>query len=315
MRLVTYRHPETGNEARAGVLQGDRVLDVGRLTGGSLGPEMRDLLADWTAAHGDLRLASGAFQVEFENKAAVPVEIALPIWEVTLLPPVPDPPSVRDFLAFEAHAVNMFARQDRPVPPVWYQQPVFGFGNSGGITGPDADVEKPETTQELDFEMELAAVIGIGGRDIPVDNAMSHIAGFTLLNDWTARDLQRHENSVGLGAAKGKDFALSLGPWLVTRDELEDVLLDDRLQVDVVVRVNGEELGRDNAGEMHWSFAQMIAHASGSAELRPGDVIGSGCMGNGSLLDLGTERQPWLESGDVVEIEAEGFGRLRNRVI
>jgi fumarylacetoacetate (FAA) hydrolase len=315
MRFVTYRHPETGNVPRAGVLQGDRVLDVARLTGGEHGPDMRAVLAAWDVAFAGLHLAASTFQADYEDRASIPVDIALPIWEATLLAPVPEPPAVRDFLAFEQHASALFAKQDRPLPPEWYQQPVFSFGNPGNMSGPDEDVKKPVSTHELDFEMQLALVIGTGGRDIPLETAMTHIAGFTLLNDWSARDLQRAEVLPGLGPAKAKDFATSTGPWLVTSDEVTDLLGDDRLQVDVVVRVNGEELGRDNGGEMHWSFAEMISHASRDAMLRPGDLIASGALGSGCLLELGTELQPWLEPGDVVEIEAEGLGRLRNRIV
>jgi fumarylacetoacetate (FAA) hydrolase len=176
-------------------------------------------------------------------------------------------------------------------------------------------VIKPAATNELDFELELACVIGRAGRDIPVAGAESHVAGYTIMNDWSARDVQRQEMSVGLGPAKGKDFATSLGPTLVTPDELADRRRPDgRYDLTMIARVNGEEVGRGNAGDIHWTFAQMIERASRDVELQPGDVIGSGTVGGGCLLELGQEIHPWLEPDDEVELEIERIGRLRNRV-
>ena len=155
----------------------------------------------------------------------------------------------------------------------------------------------------LDFELEIAAVIGTDGE----------IAGFTLLNDWSARDVQRREMTVGLGPAKGKDFAVSLGPWLVTPDELP--YEDGRLHVEAAVTVNGDELGRTSASEQHWSWPELVAHAARDTRLRPGDVIGSGTLNGGCLLELGPlEGGRWLEPGDVVAISAEGLGTLEAEI-
>lgn len=191
---------------------------------------------------------------------------------------------------------------------------MFYFGNHGSFVGPDQLIVKPAATMELDFEMEIAAVMGIGGRDIDPDSAFDHIAGFCLLNDWSARDIQRQEVSVGLGPAKGKDFATSLGPWLVTVDELADVIVHGRLNLDVVVRINGEQIGESNAKSMHWSFADLIVVASRHVELHPGDILASGTMPAGCLLELGTATHPWLDRDDEVEIESPRLGRLRNRI-
>jgi fumarylacetoacetate (FAA) hydrolase len=174
--------------------------------------------------------------------------------------------------------------------------PVFYFSNPAAIFGPDDDVPYPEGTSALDYELEAAAVIGAEGR----------LAGFTIMNDWSARDLQKMEMAVGLGPAKGKDFATSLGPVLVTPDELGD------LRLEMVARVEGEERSRGNLGEMHWSWEDLVAHAGRNTRLLPGDVLGSGTVGTGCILEHGDGR--WLRPGQVVELEIEGIGMLRNRV-
>jgi fumarylacetoacetate (FAA) hydrolase len=217
-----------------------------------------------------------------------------PLDEVRLLAPVQRPPSVRDFYAFEAHVKNARAVTGRgEVPREWYEIPAFYFSNPAAIYGPDDEIPYPDGTKKLDYELEVAAVIG-------VDCA---IAGFTVMNDWSARDLQRQEMAIGLGPAKGKDFATSLGPVIVTPDELGDVM---------VARVNGVERSRGSLGDMHWSWEQILEHAACNTELRPGDVIGSGTVGTGCILEHGDER--WLQPGDEVELEVEGVGILRNRI-
>lgn len=221
-----------------------------------------------------------------------------PLADVQLLAPVPKPPSVRDFFAFEGHVAAGWRRRGGEIPPAWYEAPVFYFSNPASIVGPHAAITRPAATEMLDFELEIAAVIGAGA-----------IAGFTLMNDWSARDVQREEMTVGLGPAKGKDFATSLGPWLVTPDELP--IADGRLELTATVTVNGEELSRSNAAEMHWSWPELVAHAARDTSLRPGDVLGSGTLNRGCLLELlegGGGR--WLEPGDEVVIAAEGLGEL-----
>ena len=216
--------------------------------------------------------------------------------DVLLRAPVLRPPSVRDFYAFEQHVRTARASRGLEVPAEWYEAPVFYFSNPAAIYGPEDEVPYPEGTAELDYELELAAVIGAEGR----------IGGFTVMNDWSARDLQRQEMAVGLGPAKGKDFATSLGPLLVTPDELGD------LRLEMVARVNGEERSRGNLGDLHYSWDAIVAHAARNTALRPGDVLGSGTVGTGCILEHGDGR--WLRPGDVVELEVEGIGVLRNRV-
>ncbi|MDP9308122.1 MAG: fumarylacetoacetate hydrolase family protein [Actinomycetota bacterium] len=217
--------------------------------------------------------------------------------DVRLLAPVPRPPSVRDAYAFEEHIRNAARVTGRPgVPDEWYELPVFYFSNPAAIYGPDDEIPFPAGSEELDYELEVAAVIGGGGV----------IGGFTIMNDWSARDLQRKEMKVGLGPAKGKDFATSLGPVVVTPDELGD------LRLEMVARVNGEERSRGNMGDMYHSWEAIIERASANTQLVPGDVIGSGTVGTGCILEHGDGR--WLQPGDVVELEVEGIGVLRNRV-
>ena len=216
--------------------------------------------------------------------------------DVRLLAPVLRPPSVRDFYAFEQHVRTARAHRGLDVPPEWYEQPVFYFSNPAAIYGPDEDVPYPDGTAELDYELEVAAVVGADGA----------IGGFTVMNDWSARDLQRAEMKVGLGPAKGKDFATSLGPIVVTPDELGD------LRLEMIARVNGEERSRGNLGDMYHSWDAIVAHAARNTSFCPGDVLGSGTVGGGCILEHGDGR--WLRPGDVVELEVEGIGVLRNRI-
>jgi fumarylacetoacetate (FAA) hydrolase len=236
--------------------------------------------------------------------------------EVRLLAPLPRPPSLRDFYAFEQHVAKAFAIRGRPMPPEWYAFPAFYFGNPASVGGPEESIGAPPGSSELDYELEVACVIGRGGRDIPASRAADHIFGYTILNDWSARDLQRAEMRVGLGPAKGKDFATSLGPWLVTPDELED-RAEGRpgvYRLTMTARINGEERSRGNLADLRFSFGEMIARASSGADLFPGDVLGSGTVGTGCLLELTGGQGPWLQPGDVVELEVERLGILRNTV-
>ena len=314
MRLVTYRYPRDGGTPQAGLLQGDRILAAGPLLGEAAPLDLLGLLDRGQQALATLGTAARRFAEDYRAAPLVPPELALPDWEAELLAPLPRPRSLRDFYAFEEHVATAHAKRGRPVPLAWYEVPVFYFGHVGSVYGPDAAVPKPAGTAQLDFELELACVIGRAGRDIAAAAAMDHVAGFTIMNDWSARDVQRQEMSVGLGPAKGKDFATSLGPYLVTPDELADRLTDGRHDLPMVARINGEEITGGNAATIHWTFAQMIERASHNVELVPGDVIGSGTVGGGCLLELGPEVHPWLEPGDEVELEIERLGRLRNTI-
>lgn len=231
--------------------------------------------------------------------------------------PLPPVASVRDFYAFEQHVKTCRAQRGLEMPPQWYEVPVFYFSNPAGVIGQGAPVWAPRESRELDYELELACVIGAECRDLPPDDrALRFVAGFTIMNDWSARDLQRQEMSVGLGPAKGKDFATSLGPDLVSFDELADAYRDGRLHLEMSARVNGRVLSRGNAGTMYWTWPQLLARASRDTRLRPGDVIGSGTVGTGCILELTPEAVGgWLKPGDTVELTIERLGTLTNQVV
>ncbi|MBC7542623.1 MAG: fumarylacetoacetate hydrolase family protein [Candidatus Sericytochromatia bacterium] len=225
---------------------------------------------------------------------------------VQLLAPVPRPRSLRDFLAFEAHTRTGYARRNQPFPEDWFKLPVFYKGNPRTIVAPDTDVRWPRFTEKFDYELELAAVIGREGKDIAVGDAADYIAGYCILNDFSARDIQMREMALRLGPSKGKDFATGLGPYLVTPDELPNVR-----DLRMVARINGEVWSDGNAGTSHWTFEQMIAHAADEETLYPGDVIGSGTVGGG----CGYELDRWLQPNDSIELEITGLGTLRHRIV
>jgi 2-keto-4-pentenoate hydratase/2-oxohepta-3-ene-1,7-dioic acid hydratase in catechol pathway len=213
--------------------------------------------------------------------------------------------SLRDFLSFEDHVKRGAQRRGSDVPPYWYEAPVYYKGNHRALLGPDDVCGWPSFTDYLDFELELAMIVGRGGRDIAVADAHRHIFGFTIFNDFSARDVQAREISAWLGPAKSKDFANAFGPCIVTVDEV-----GPEPDLAMSCRVNGEEWGRARSSEMHWSWAEMIAHVSRDEDIHPGDVYGSGTPGGCCGLDLGRRLAP----GDVVELEIESMGVLRNAI-
>jgi fumarylacetoacetate (FAA) hydrolase len=233
--------------------------------------------------------------------------------------PLPLPPvaSVRDFYAFEQHVRTCRAHRGLGMVPQWYEVPVFYFSNPVAIVGDGDHVWAPQGSSAIDYELELACVIGESARDLPDDDsAMSCVAGFTIMNDWSARDIQRAEMAVGLGPSKSKDFATSLGPHLVPFAELRDCYRDGRLHLRMTATVNGKEYSCGQAGNMYWTWPRILAHASRDTELRPGDVIGSGTVGTGCILELTPDAVGgWLEPGDVVELTIERIGTLRNVVV
>lgn len=230
--------------------------------------------------------------------------------------PIMRPNSIRDFYAFEQHVKTANTLRGRDVPREWYEVPVFYFSNHLAIYGPGDVIPYPQKSQALDYELEVACVIGKEGRNIQPNQAEDYIFGYMIFNDWSARDIQRQEMAVGLGPAKGKDFASSFGPHLVTPDELTDRRTDRPgvYDLEMVARVNGEVRSRGNWKDLHWSFGDMIARASEDATLYPGDIIGSGTVGSGCLLELTGGQGPWLQPGDEVELEIEQLGVLKNTV-
>jgi fumarylacetoacetate (FAA) hydrolase len=235
--------------------------------------------------------------------------------EVRFLSPL-KPFTLRDGYAFEQHVKTANKNRGREVPQEWYEFPVFYFTNPNAVFGHEDVIPYPHYTNAMDYELEIAAVIGKGGMNIKPEEAPSHIFGYTIFNDWSARDVQRKEMAVGLGPAKGKDFASAFGPLIVTHEALADRSTGRPgvYNLEMVARVNGKELSRGNSKDMHWSFGEIIARISDSVMLHPGDVIGSGTVGTGCLLELTKFQGPWLDHGDLVELEVERIGILRNTV-
>ncbi|WP_410875910.1 fumarylacetoacetate hydrolase family protein [Nocardia sp. A7] len=245
----------------------------------------------------------------------------IPVGEVRFDAPLA-PPTIRDFVTFEEHVEGVRASVEGRggVPEAWYAAPHFYFTNPHTVNGPHSEIRAPHHCAELDFELEVAAVVGRAGRDLTLAQAADHIFGYTILNDWSARDLQRREMHLGLGPAKGKDFANTLGPVLVTADEMAPFLdADGFLDLRCTARVNGTEVGADVLSNMGWTFPALLAYASRDAALIPGDVLGSGTVGNGGCLaELWGRRghldPPPLNAGDTVELTVEGIGTLVNTI-
>jgi 2-keto-4-pentenoate hydratase/2-oxohepta-3-ene-1,7-dioic acid hydratase in catechol pathway len=310
MKLATIRATD-GRERLAVVLDGEhRLVDLGcaheRLRGGEH-PALGSMVALIEGGDSALDLAR-------ELVAAVPEEAIVDRSAVAMLAPIPVPPQIRDFLAFEQHLKGAFAMAEQltgrhmDIPEVWYRQPIYYKANRFSVVGPDTDVRWPAYSQLLDYELELACVIGEPGVDIAREDAAGHVFGYTIFNDVSARDAQAIEMEGQLGPAKGKDFDTGnvLGPWIVTADEI-----GDPYDLTMVARVNGEEWSRGHSGTMHHRFEDIIAFVSRSETLHPGEIVGSGTVGGGCGLELGR----FLNPGDVIELEVERIGVLRNRII
>jgi 2-keto-4-pentenoate hydratase/2-oxohepta-3-ene-1,7-dioic acid hydratase in catechol pathway len=250
------------------------------------------------------------------------VETELELSVARLLAPI-EPPTIRDFSVFEQHiegAIKTGGDPDAPVPSVWYEMPFCYFSNPHAITGPDDDIRMAPGTKAQDLELEVAAVICRSGRNVRPQDAGAYIGGYTIFNDWSARDIGGKEAQTPFGQCKGKDFANTLGPWIVTPDELEPWRDGDRYDVDMRATINGSQLGGDTLANMAWSFEEMVAYAARGAWIRPGDVLGSGTCGGGCLLEHWGRNgsfadPPPLRPGDEVVLSVEGIGTLRNRVV
>ncbi|RPI33441.1 MAG: fumarylacetoacetate hydrolase family protein [Chloroflexota bacterium] len=328
MKLLTFTPPEGSGTPRLGALLRNAIVDLGEarqwaqerrgLPLENLPESMFELIAAGTPALAYARnlinVLEGVDPIQTQTTGHNLVGFRPE--EVALLPPLLRPMSLRDFNAFEGHVSAAFAIRGREVPAEWYQFPVFYFSNPNSIFGPGEMVPHPSYTQAMDYELEVACIISKPGINIPPEKAEDYIFGYTIFNDWSARDVQRMEMKAGLGPAKGKDFASSLGPWIVTPDELSGHATERPgvYDLEMKARLNGKELSQGNWKNLYYSFGQMIARASSDVYLLPGDVIGSGTVGTGCLLELTRGEGPWLRPGDVVDLEIESLGVLTNRI-
>jgi 2-keto-4-pentenoate hydratase/2-oxohepta-3-ene-1,7-dioic acid hydratase in catechol pathway len=257
----------------------------------------------------------GDLPASAERAITDPLEVVV---DPPLRAPIPIPPSVRDFYAFEQHVVTAHRSRGRTVDPSWYEFPAFYFTNPAAIAGPRDDIAISPGSTQFDYELEIAAVVGRGGSDIPPSRAEEHIAGYTVFADWSARDIQARERGVGLGPVKAKDSATSLGPYLVTPDELADKQKGHAYDLAMTATVNGKPYSAGNFADIYWSYGEMLGYASRGTELRAGDVIGSGTVGTGCILELslvhGSEKFPWLNPGDRVTLEIERLGRIETTI-
>jgi len=282
MRLVTYRRRTASAGAGSiGALTDGGVVDLSAVA--------RSML--------ELLVADG---LDAARRAIDRGGAVLALDEVQLLAPLPRPNTIRDFMLIEEHVRNSFGE----VPEAWYEIPVYWKGNPDTVVGPDATVAWPHYTAKLDFELEVGAIIGRRVWKATVEEAERAIAGYTVFNDWSARDIQFREMEVSLGPGLGKDFASSIGPCITTPDEF------DIATARMAARVNGEIWAEGGLGSMLYTFPQVIAHLSQEQPLLPGDLLGSGTVGRGCGLEL----DRWIEPGDVVELEVQGIGILRNPV-
>ena len=301
MKLCSY---DSGNGPRAGVIVAERVLDIATLLGEQGG--LRDVRALLELPNNPLARLQSAL-------GSVSAAQGLPLASVRLRAPILQPPTVRDFMVYEGHANAGGTRQ---LSDAWYRLPIFYFSNPLRIFGPEDAVPYPSASEQLDYELELGAVIGREGSNITEADAFSYIAGFTIFNDWSCRDLQRDEMEVRLGPAKGKDAATSLGPWLVTTDELAPHIRDGRLHVRCTLKVNGVQWMDNNGGLMYHTWGAMFERASRDSRIVPGDVLGGGTVTGGSIGEAIRNGLParYLQPGDVVEMAVEGIGVLRNTI-
>ncbi|MEV6591882.1 fumarylacetoacetate hydrolase family protein [Streptomyces acidicola] len=304
MRFAAYEHQ---HRRRVAVVEDDgTLLPLPGVT------SLTTLLSQADGLSGLLAAGAGALDVPSGPHVS----------EVRLLPPL-QPASVRDFVTFEEHVegVRRSMQGAVGVPEQWYAAPTFYFTNPHAMYGPHDDIPVPPGSAVLDFELEVAAVIGREGHDLTPEQARDHIIGYTVFNDWSARDLQSAEMKVGLGPCKGKDTATTLGPCVVTADELEPYRDSEGfLRLALSAEINGEVVGQDVLSNMSWTFEEMVAYASRGTRVVPGDVLGSGTCGNGGCLAelwgvRGEQTPPSLKPGDTVTLTVEGIGSVSNTVV
>lgn len=303
MKFLTYSIKEKRKEKSLGIIVNDKVYAVNDLNQ-SLPNNMEEFIEQ-----ADTHL-------EILNKACASglPSTGVNLESVVIHAPIQRPGSIRDFMAFENHLLNASKNSNIKVAPEWYEVPAFYFTNHRTIQGPNEVIIRPPDCQKLDYELEVAIIIGKEGKNISADDADNYIFGYTIFNDWSARDLQLDEMPIGLGPAKGKDFATSIGPYIVTKDELESDRDGKGFDLKMTAAINGKEISNGNFKTIYYSFNEMIERASRGVTLYPGDIIGSGTVGTGCLLEFGSGVHPWLKDGDKVELTIEKIGTLTNTI-
>jgi fumarylacetoacetate (FAA) hydrolase len=317
MKLVTFQNK--AGQSRVGWLKDNGVIDM-QLAGDGLLPDNMLAFIDDHEKYFSV--------IKEKNLETAPATYALD--EVRLLAPLPNPRSFRDYIGFEMHMLNASKSFGHKIGDAWYEMPIFYFTNHHGIFGPDDEIKRPEKETKLDIELEIAVIIGKKGKDI---KAEEYIFGYTIFNDWTARAIQKREMEIPLGPHKGKDFANAIGPCIVTKDEMEKYRVPfsdsyfeaplkvppvkgNRFNIKMTSRINGQTVCEGSYKTVYYNFPQMIERASeNNVTLMPGDILGSGTVGWGSLIENNFSMHRPLEPGDIVELEIEGIGVLRNKVI
>ena len=320
MKFLTYIEKKNSTKGY-GFLENDRVIDIPLSAKWisdnnnnhfiSLPNSLKEALENWDYNYTVIK------QLKNEISSHDIESISYEESDLIMLSSIPDPPAFRDFYAFEQHVKAARKLRGLEMNPDWYKIPIFYFSNPNCCYGHQAEIPYPDKTTELDFELEFAIIIGNGGINIKKENAENVIAGYTILNDWSSRNLQREEMPMSLGPAKGKDFASSFGPYMVTPDELDDSWGDDeKLHLRMTCHVNDKLISDGNTNDLYHSFGSMIERASLNTSLLPGEYIGSGTVGTGCILELRPENTGgWLKKGDVIRLEIEKLGVLENKII
>ena len=328
MKLATFKTKDVVSP-RYGFKRGDHIVDVLYLSKFlqeenddtrylNLPLSLKEALKNWDQNLRNFKMLDE--ELSYENlkaKTKGGFRIAQSISDIQLLAPIPNPNSFRDFYAFEQHVRSARKLRGLDMHPDWFKIPIFYFSNATAIYGHGAPIAYPKMTQELDFELEFAIIIANGGSNINHKDGDNYIAGYTICNDWSARDLQREEMAMSLGPAKGKDFATSFGPFLVTPDELQNKWDENgKLHLRMTCHVNGNLISDGNTNDLFHPFTKMIERASLNTKLMPGDYLGSGTVGTGCILELRPENTGgWLKKGDTVKLEVEDLGVLENTIV
>ena len=328
MKLATFKAKDV-RDPRYGFKRGEHVVDILYLSKFlqeknddtrflNLPLSLKEGLENWDQNLKRFKMLDN--ELSYENLKARTkggFKIAQPISDIQFLAPIPNPNSFRDFYAFEQHVRSARKLRGLDMHPDWFKIPIFYFSNATAIYGHGAPIAYPKMTQELDFELEFAIIIANGGSNINHKDADNYIAGYTICNDWSARDLQREEMAMSLGPAKGKDFATSFGPFLVTSDELQNKWDENgKLHLRMTCHVNGNLISDGNTNDLFHPFTKMIERASMNTRLMPGDYLGSGTVGTGCILELRPENTGgWLKKGDIIKLEVENLGVLENTIV